>query len=100
MVVVAILTVRQALAEQFRDYERGVARIMGKHGGAIERTVVTPVAEDGETFREIHFIRFPDRGAFAAYQADPERQALEPARQALVVATELFVGADGPDYAG
>ena len=51
MMVVAILKVRQGLAEQFRDYERRVAAIMQKHRGDIERTVVVPTADHGDTFQ-------------------------------------------------
>ena len=98
MVVVAILKVRQSVVEEFRNYERRVAGVMRKHGGDIERTVVVPAGDDGDTLDEIHFIRFPDQSAFTAYQADPDRRALEPVRRAVVVDTEIFVGEDGPDY--
>lgn len=98
MIVVAILKVRRDLAEQFRDYERRVAAIMRKHGGDIEHTVVVPAADDGDTFQEIHVMRFPSQEVFMAYQADPDRRALESLRQAAIVETQVFVGEDGPDY--
>ncbi|HLK92044.1 MAG TPA: DUF1330 domain-containing protein, partial [Polyangia bacterium] len=95
---VAVITVRRELADQFRDYERSVATILGRHGGRIERTVVVPASDDRETFREIHLIRFPDRDGFAAFQADPSRAELDPLRRSLIVETTILVGEDGPDY--
>ncbi|MCB9564073.1 MAG: DUF1330 domain-containing protein [Kofleriaceae bacterium] len=102
MTVVAILTVRAAEAAGFRAYEREAARVMARHGGRIERTVVAPGGGDDATFREVHVVTFPDAAAFAAYRADPDPAlaALAPRRAAAVIATELLVGADGPDYHG
>lgn len=98
MVIVAILKVRQEFADQFREYEHRVAAIMQKHGGAIERTVVVPADDNGDTFREIHLIRFPHRDGFMAYQTDPDRKGLESLRQTAIVQTDVFIGEDGPDY--
>jgi hypothetical protein len=60
--------------------------------------VVVPTADHGDTFQEIHLIRSPTHDAFMAYQADPDRRALESLREAAIVETEIFVGEDGPDY--
>ena len=43
-------------------------------------------------------MRFPSQEVFMAYQADPDRRALESLRQAAIVETQVFVGEDGPDY--
>jgi uncharacterized protein (DUF1330 family) len=94
MVVVAILRVRQAFVEQFREYERRVVTIMQNHGGEIERTVIVPAGDD-ETFREIHIMRFPDQNSFGAYHADPARRALEAMREAAIIETEILFGEDG-----
>ena len=98
MLIVAILTVRRDRDEDFRRFETAAARIMARHGGAIERTVALDDPHGGETFRELHLVRFPGEAAFAAYRTEPELAALRPLRDAAVVATETWTGTDGPTY--
>ncbi|MCE9574787.1 MAG: DUF1330 domain-containing protein [Deltaproteobacteria bacterium] len=94
MTLVAILTVSRSMLARFRAYERAAAAIMTHHGGAIARTVVI----DGDPLREVHVVTFPDAAAFAAYRAEPALAALAAERAAVIVATEVLVGEDGPDY--
>ncbi len=96
MLVVAVLTVRDAEREAFRRYEHAAARIMARHGGAIERALV--LAGEPGTFRELHVVRFPDAAAFEAYRADAELLALASERARCVVATEVWPADDGPAY--
>jgi hypothetical protein len=100
VLLVAILTVRRAHAGEFRRFEDAAARIMARHGGAIERAVVLDAApgDDPETFRELHLVRFPDATALGAYRADPALAALAALRAAAIASTELWTGADGPVY--
>jgi hypothetical protein len=70
MTLVAILIVRRRALEQFRAFERHAAALMAAHGGRIERTVVTPVADAPDLLREIHVVTFPDASAFQAYRDD------------------------------
>lgn len=98
MTLVAILRVRMAMAETFRDFERRAAAIMARHGGRIERAVTVPGADGEELFREVHILTFPDGPAFDAYREDPELVALAHLRAASVIATEILIGVDGPDY--
>ena len=100
MLVVAVLTVRRARTDEFHRFEAAASKIMARHGGAIERTVVRDAApaDDPETFRELHLVRFPDAAAFHAYRADPELAALAPLREVAVAATEIWTGTDGPTY--
>jgi uncharacterized protein (DUF1330 family) len=98
LTLVVILTVRRKAVEDFRRFEREAARIMAKHGGAIERTVVIRSEEDREVFREVHIVTFPNAEAFSSYRADPELVTMAPLREASVVAAEILVGDDGPDY--
>jgi antibiotic biosynthesis monooxygenase (ABM) superfamily enzyme len=95
-VLVAVITIRAAELEAFRAFEWHAARVMAKHGGRIERTVVIP--GDGETLREVHVVRFPDDAALAAYRADADLGPAMDLRERSVVATELLMGEDGPDY--
>ena len=96
-VLVATMTVRRAELEAFRAFERIAARVMARHGGAIERTVVAPGTDDA-TLREVHVVTFPDDAALAAYRADPELGAARALRERSVVSTELLAGEDGPTY--
>ena len=96
MTLVAILTVRKDAVEKFRAYESHAARIMGEHGGRIERTVVVP--DTADTIKEIHIVTFPGDAAYAAYRNDARLKEHAPLREASVVRTELHVGADGPLY--
>ena len=97
MVIVAILTVRRAELDAFRKFETHAARVMAEHGGRLERNVVV---DDGasETLTEIHFLRFPDEAAFAAYRANPKLTAEQALRERSVLQTTVFVGDDGPLY--
>lgn len=98
MLIVALLTVRRDRADDFRRYETAAARIMARHGGAIERTVVEATPHDAETFRELHLVRFPDEAALRAYRADPELTALADLRAAAIASTETWPATDGPAY--
>jgi uncharacterized protein (DUF1330 family) len=95
LVVVATLTVRRAMHDRFREYEKSAVRIMAKYGGSLERTVVEENG-DGETIREVHLLRFPSRQAFDAYNTDSERLRLSAERNDVIVATEIVVGHEGP----
>jgi uncharacterized protein (DUF1330 family) len=101
MIRVATLTVRPGMAEAFRAYEHAAARIMAKHGGAIERVIVerpqSGVVAD-HPLREVHIVTFPSDEAFAAYRADPELVALAAQRDACIADTQILVGSDGPRY--
>jgi len=43
-------------------------------------------------------VSFPDADAFAAYRADAELRELLALREESILATEVLVGVDGPDY--
>lgn len=98
MLLVVILTVRPGSLDAFREFERKAARIMARHGGAIERAVVLPPAEPGSPLRELHLVSFQSPEAFSAYRADPALQALAPLREAAVLNTEIWAGEEGPRY--
>jgi GNAT superfamily N-acetyltransferase len=96
--LVAILTIRKDALEAFRAFERHAASVMADHGGRIERTVVVTPAATPDLVKEIHVVTFPDARALQAYRGDARRDALAHLRDASVVATEIFVGEDGPRY--
>lgn len=95
-VLVAVITIRAAELDAFRAFERHAAAVMARHGGRIERVVVIP--GDGETLREVHVVRFPDDAALRAYRADPDLGPAMGLRGRSVLATDLMLGEDGPDY--
>jgi hypothetical protein len=96
--LVGILTVRRDALDEFRAFERHAAAVMRAHGGRIERTVVvTPDPAPG-LVKEIHVVTFSDEPAFRAYRGDARLAELAHLREASVVATDVLVGEDGPDY--
>ena len=99
MTLVAILTVRREAIAKFRAYEAHAAQVMKKHGGRFERTVVVVPEGSPELMKEIHVVTFPNEQAFAAYRKDERLTKFAHLRDESVVATELFVGEDGPSYA-
>ena len=94
--LLAIMTVRADALDQFRAYEKHAAKIMARHGGNIERTMVTPIA-DG-LLKEAHLVRFSDADAFAAYRKDPELAQAAYLREQSVVETSILIGEEGPVY--
>jgi hypothetical protein len=98
MILIATLTVRRAAAEEFRRFEREAARIMERHGGAIERVIALRHAGDSELYRELHVVRFPSDEAFAAYRQDPELVGLGVLRDFAIAKTEILFGDEAPGY--
>src|SRR3954471_16460422 len=98
MTLVVILTVRTDALESFRDYERSAARVMARYCGAIERAVGIPAKPGEASFREVQIVTFAGAAAFEAYRMDGEIAALAPLREISVLATEIMIGEDGPEY--
>jgi uncharacterized protein (DUF1330 family) len=98
MTLVAIMTVRKDAIDKFRSFESKAAAVMARHGGAIERTVVASLPDRPEMFKEVHLVTFPDAAAFEAYRQDQALAEIAHLRTESVVATEVVVGEDGPDY--
>jgi uncharacterized protein (DUF1330 family) len=97
MTLVAIITVKRAALESFREFERQAAMVMASYGGRIERTVVTD-GSTPEVLKEIHVVTFPDEVAFRAYRDDARLARHAHLREASVVDTEVLVGEEGPRY--
>jgi uncharacterized protein (DUF1330 family) len=91
VILIVILTIAEGMAARFRAYEQQAAIILARHGAAIERIIAIAAPP-----REVHIVRFPDEAALAAYRADPALAALAPERAAVIAATELLIGTDGP----
>ena len=100
MILVVTLTVRKAAFDQFREFEQQAARVMAKHGGAIERTVFVAAKPGEDFFQEVHLVTFPNQAALTAYQQDAEIKTFVYLREAAVIKTEILVGEAGPNYGG
>lgn len=98
MILLVTLTVRRDAAELFRRFEQHAAQVMARHGGRIERTIIADHPESPALFKEVHLIRFPDPATFDRYRSDPALDAARPWRDSAVVATDVLIGIDGPDY--
>ena len=99
IVLLVSLYVHPGREADFRRFETAAARIMARHGGAIER-VIRPVAAPGgpPAPHEIHVVTFPGREAFDAYRGDPELAGLAALRAAAIARTEVVQGEPGEPY--
>jgi uncharacterized protein (DUF1330 family) len=97
MTLIVMLSVRPGELEAFRRYETEAARIMRRHGGALERVIVLRRADD-DPHKEAHLVTFPSEEAFAAYRADDELRALADLRERAVISTDVWLGEDGERY--
>lgn len=71
LVVVADLA--PGAQDAFARYEAAVLPLLSRHGGRLERRLRT---QDG--LSEVHVVSFASGDGYAAYLADPERQAHRP----------------------
>jgi uncharacterized protein (DUF1330 family) len=94
-VLVASLWIRDGRVAEFEAYERKAARIMRRHGGAIERAIRVDAANAAaDAPFEAHVVTFPDRARFDAYRADSELLALAAEREAAIAKTVVLTGTD------
>jgi uncharacterized protein (DUF1330 family) len=99
IVLLVSLYVHPGREAELRRFETAAARIMARHGGAIERVIRSVTAPAGAAPpHEIHVVTFPGREAFAAYRADPELAALAELRQSAIARTEIVEGEPGEPY--
>src|SRR2546422_155164 len=98
MTLVAILTVRRAAIDKFRQFEKHAVQVMAKHGGRIERTIIVSADRTSDVIQEVHVVTFPDEKSFAAYRNDDRLRELAHLREEAVVHTDVLIGEDGPTY--
>lgn len=97
--LVASLWVRAGRVTEFEAYERKAARIMRRHGGAIERALrIDAASAAADAPFEVHIVSFPDRARFDAYRADPELLGLANEREAAIAKTVVLTGTDAAPY--
>jgi uncharacterized protein (DUF1330 family) len=87
----ALLFAHPGAREGLREYEEKTLAIFRRHGGEILAAFVPePDPSGAEQPDEIHILRIADSAAFAAYLADPERQALAARRDSVLRKSEVF----------
>jgi hypothetical protein len=70
-------------------FERRVAPLLARHGGAITCAVR---CAPGDGPDEVHVVTFPDRAAFDAYRGDPDTAALAGDRDRVIARTAVTTG--------
>lgn len=90
--LVVTLTVRRNATAAFEEFERNAARIMARYGGDLAHAIRLAPDEPGDTFQEVHLIRFPDEASFERYRQDAELAGLRSLRESAVIATHVAEG--------
>ncbi len=98
LLLIASLYVHPGCEEEFERYETAAARIMRRHGGAVERRIAVSSGSERNLPYEVHLVRFPDRQSFDAYRADRELQDLADQRARAIRETVVWFGADLPEF--
>ncbi len=98
LVLVASLYVNPGCEEEFERYEAAAARIMRRHGGAVERRIAVSPDSDRNLPYEVHVVSFPNRESFDAYRADCELQGLAELHARAIRETVVWFGSDLPEF--
>lgn len=96
--ILAKLWIHGGLEREFEAYERKVARIMARYGGAIECAIRPSPASGSDEPYEIHVLKFPSQALYDAYRGDAERLSLSRERDSIITRTDVLVGTAGPTY--
>lgn len=94
VVVIAELFVRPGKEDDFARFEDQALRILGEHGGRLERAVRPSTGTPGRTPFEIHVLVLPSQAALDAYRRDPRLAGLAELRASAVEDTTLWSGPD------
>lgn len=70
LTLVVVADVPPAVVAAFQAYEAAVLPLLRRHGGRLERRL-----RSDEATSEVHVVSFASQEGYAAYLADPERQA-------------------------
>jgi len=79
---------------EYERFENTVAKIVARHGGAVERRIALEPGSDSSRPHEVHIVTFPDRATFQTYRADPEVATLAAQRAEAIQETTYWIGAD------
>jgi uncharacterized protein (DUF1330 family) len=79
---------------EYERFENAVAKVITRHGGAVERRIALEPGGDSARPHEVHILTFPDRAAFERYRTDPEIPTLAAQRAEAIQETTYWIGAD------
>ena len=96
--LVAALYIHPGREAEFEQFEAAAARIMARHGGAIDRRIRIARAAGENLPHEVHIVSFPDDESLQRYRADPELQGLAELRARAIRETVLWMGRELPEF--
>jgi uncharacterized protein (DUF1330 family) len=96
LTLVVLLHVDPEHTADYERFEAAASRIMGRHGGRIERRVA--VGGDAGRPDEVHIVTFPSENNFDAYLQDPELAGLGDLRARAIRRTVVWRGRDLPGF--
>jgi len=97
--LLAALYIHPGREAEFDQFETAAARIMARHGGAIDRRIRITRAAGDNLPHEVHLVSFPDDASIQRYRADPELQGLAELRARAIRETVVWTGSDLPRFA-
>jgi len=92
--IVVVIHINAGREAEFERFETAVAKIMQRHGGALERRIAMEPGRDASHPHEVHIVTFPDRAALDRYRADPEFKELAALRAEAIRETIFWFGND------
>ncbi len=94
LTLVVLLYVDRNRQEDFERFEAAAARVMSRHGGAIERRIGFRRGNDPSQPHELHVVTFPDAEALERYRNDPDVQAMAGLREKAILKTVVWHGVE------
>ena len=94
LTLVAALYIHSGREAEFDQFEAAAARIMARHGGAIDRRIRIARAAGDNLPHEVHIVTFPDDASFQRYRADPELHGLAELRARAIRETVVWTGSE------
>ena len=92
--LVAALYIHPGREAEFDRFETAAARIMRRHGGALDRRIRIARAAGDNLPHEVHIVSFPDDASLQRYRTDPDLQGLAELRTSAIRETVVWMGSD------
>jgi len=94
LTLIVTLFIHAGNESDFEEFESSAAKIMRRHGGAIERRIRCAGRPDSGEPYEVHIVTFPDQQALDRYRKDPELVQLAELRAKAIRHTVVWQGVD------
>ena len=98
LTLVAALYIHPGHEAEFEQFEAAAARIMRRHGGAVDRRIRIARAAGDNLPHEVHVLTFADEVSLQSYRADPELHGLAELRACAIRETVVWMGSDLPKF--